>query len=1524
MPGNKTKNTDYPKQASSQGHYIVAIGASAGGLEAIHEFFDNMPETANLSFVIIQHLSPDYKSLLVELVSRHTHMKVYEAENERTIQKNCIYVIPNNKVMTIGRNKLHLAEKRHEKVPNTAIDSFLYTLAKEKKEKAIAIILSGTGTDGTRGIEAIKAAGGMVIVQDPSTARFDGMPNSAIASGNADVVLPPAAMPAEMFNHISDTPVYVLEKGQANDALLEEMFGIIHKECGYDFHYYKTPTILRRISRRMMQHNIATLEEYLTMLRTNAGEAAQLGKDFLIGVTSFFRDKPAFELLESRIIPDIIAEHSEGDTIKVWVTACSTGEEAYSVAISIDRCLAAQGKKMEVKIFATDLEESHIEIASRGVYPYSIEKDVDPVTIDQYFIRNHESYSIIPRIRKQIVFAQHNITKDPPFIKNDLVTCRNMLIYMSTVLQQKIYAVLLFSVRQGGYLFLGSSESPAYIKDGLLEISSKWKLYQKLGNSINSPSLFYHSLETKLEPLPNRAAPVFKIDGKANNGLAEEFREALAEDFCYAAFYIDHQYEIKEATGNFDHFLSLPKKSLQLNLLRMLPQDLSIHLSIAIKNAWKDEQKKTLRNVRYTAGSKLVMVNMLVKPPAKPGNKPYTLVVIGESSAEPFPADQTVAPAQHTTATTADAHRYVSELEAELNDTKHNLQMAVEGLETSNEELQSSNEELLSANEELQSSNEELQSLNEELHTLNTEHQLKIRELIELNDDLNNYFRSTDIGQVFLDIDLRIRKFNPAAVRTINFIETDIGRPISHISTNIRYDNLINDIQTVLKTDEVIEKEVQLHNGTNLLVRIMPYLRQDKQHGGVIIALVDVTAITDLNNIIRGVFNSSRNAIVALKAVRNNNQQITDFVFQTANAAAALFFSEPEQEYAGKSLRRLAPVLASQGLFEKYSKVIQSDVVLQEDIHLPEVGDKWFEISAVRMGDGLVATFADISEKKLAEQKLRKNYNELIFVKENLKKLNIELEDKVLERTRDLSNSDERFRLVSRATNDAIWDWDFVNNKVWWNDSFFALFGYTHGNYDRAFWLGKIHPDERAQTGKSIYEVINSNENQWSAEYRFLKADGSYANILDRAYVLHDEFNTPYRMLGSMLDVSELKKAEQAVASNIAERRFLAESMPLILWTTDSERKVDFVNRHFELYSGIPAAQALGNGWQSVVYPSDLSQLQQTWDEAASQGNDFQLEVRIRTTGGEYHWNLLRAKTRKDNSGKTINWIITNTDIQEQKRLNEVLEQKVQQRTAELQKTNIALENSNNDLQQFASVASHDLQEPLRKIHMFSKLLKDKYAAEMDEAGRDYLTRVLLASARMRVLITDILNFSRLSASSFRFEWVSLNGIIHEILDDLEITIQEKKARIVVGELPEMEVVSGQMRQVFQNLISNSLKFVRKDVQPLITIEGELVKDLNFNSAPDKKGAYCRIMVKDNGIGFDEQFKTSIFTLFQRLHSKDKFEGSGIGLAITKKIIDKHRGIITAHGKDNDGACFIIVLPVAQPPQEQQPGAASH
>lgn len=1355
-------------------HFIIAIGASAGGLEAIHEFFDNMPSNGHLSFVIIQHLSPDYKSLLVELVAKHTNMKVLEAQHQVTVEKNCVYVIPNDKLLTIKEGSLQLTEKHFEKAPNTAIDTFLKSLAEDQGARAIAVILSGTGTDGTKGIAAIHNSGGIVLVQDPISAKFDGMPNSAIASGYVDYILSPELMPEEIFNYIKERPVRTTIDGQPDETLLPEVLKLVEKNCQYDFYNYKTPTILRRIGRRMIHLGYKKFTDYLEHLRKTPEECKVLGKEFLIGVTKFFRDRTAFDILREEVLPEIIRSKEDGDILKIWVTACSTGEEAYSMAMTVNDVLQKSNKYLEVKIFATDIDLDSIEFASKGCYPANSALDIDGAFVKKYFERQGSNLVVSPEIRKQIVFARHNILKDPPFIKNDLVSCRNMLIYMNVILQRKVLSTLQFSLNTGGFLFLGPSEIPASVREGFEEINGKWKFYRKISNDNRyNPERFPSTQTFKLQ----RESRNYSQDNIMAKELSEDFKNILTEEYGFAAVYVDKDLEIKEAVGDFKKYLFLPDKISNLNILKMVSSELSIALNAAIRKASKENIKVTLNNIRIRKEDNEKSLNIFIRPSSSDG---YMMVVFSESHEVPFVKSTSEFNPQNS----EDAISYISELEEELKETKGHLQLTVESLETANEELQSSNEELLSANEELQSSNEELQSLNEELHTLNTEHQLRIKELIELNDDLNNYFRSSELAQIFVDSELRIRKFNPTAVKMVNLIEGDIGRPIDHISTNIRNINLIGNINTVIKNGNAVEKEVYLNNNTISLMRILPYVRQDKSNDGVVITFIDISKVKELDNIIKAVFNSSVSAIMAFKVVKDERKNIVDFRWIAANHEADRFLNKSQVDYIGKSLKEEFPQLAGGNIFEKAVEVIVTGKPVQTELEINN-GEEvhYYELIANQMNDGLVMTLTNIDDRKEIERKLRDNVDELSVAKENYQKLNVDLEEKIKARTEELENIAQEFKFVT----------DF---------------------------------------------------------------------------------------------------------------------MPQMVWATQPDGYHDFYNKQWYDYTGLSFEETKGKGWNGVLHPDDQQRAWKVWDHCLKTGEPYEVEYRFKRFDGEYRWFLGRALPLRNEAGEIIKWFGTCTDIHDQKLANEILEQKVKERTGELQKANAELEASNTELLQFASVASHDLKEPLRKIHIFSNLIKDRYLANMDGAA-EYIERVITASARMTKLINDLLTFTRLSISS-SYENVSLNRLIDEVMSDLELVITEKHAIIEVDDLPKVDAITGQIRQVFQNIISNALKFSKKDERPRIKITGELVDRCAIEAKKNVKGDFVRITIKDNGIGFDQQFSEKIFTIFQRLHTKEQYEGTGIGLAITRKIIEKHNGVITATGKEGEGAKFVIVLPLKQ------------
>jgi len=1060
-------------------------------------------------------------------------------------------------------------------------------------------------------------------------------------------------------------------------------------------------------------------------------------------------------------------------------------------------------------------------------------------------------------------------------------------------------------------MFLGPSEIPSFIKNNLEEVNGKWKIFRKMreinpyqGERFSAG----YSMRNDKEIRNTQLKEVQK-----NKQLGVDFQNILVEQYGFAAVYIDENYEIKEAVGEFKKYLSLPEKIASLNILKMVDADLSVALNTAIRKAKKEGQKVSLPNVRVREGQKERYLNIYVKPATKDD---YMTVVMGESHGITINKPATDFSIQHT-----ESVSYITELEDELKEVKLNLQMAVESLETTNEELQSSNEELLSANEELQSSNEELQSLNEELHTLNTEHQLRIRELIELNDDLNNYFRSTEIGQIFVDKALRIRKFNPAAIQMVNLIETDIGRPIDHISTNIKDYNLAQRIKNVIESKTPEENEVQLSNHRTCVMRVLPYIRQDRQVDGAVISFFDITNLKELNSIIKGVFNATSGAIIALKSIRNSKHEIIDFEFLATNYAADELLRNSGMEFIGKSVKRENPLLLANGLFEKCMQVVESGHTLQTEIISNLSGkEEWYEIKVNKMMDGLVFTMTNITEKKQADQKLRKNYHELIKVKENLKQLNSNLEEKVEERTRNLSISEERFRLIASATNDAVWDRDLVNDKVWWSESFYTLFEYNKEDIDSnsAFWLEKIHPEDKEKTSQSLTKAINEGASNWEMSYRFMKKNGSYAFVRDKGAVVVNEFGIPYRMLGAMSDVTEVEKKEIKLQETndelhrlIQEFKFVTDFMPQMVWATQADGYHDFFNKGWFDFTGLDYETTKNQGWALVLHPDDQERTWKVWKHSLDTGEVYEIEYRMRRYDGEYRWFLARALPLRNADGIIIKWFGTCTDINDQKTISDILEQKVLERTAELQKINTALEVTNAELFQFASVASHDLKEPLRKIHMFSTLIKDRYLNDIDHGAADYMNRIISSSARMTKLINDLLTFSRLSIRSL-FEPTDLNIVVNEVLSDLELSIAERNAIIEVAPLPVIDAVPGQLRQVFQNIISNALKFSITDRIPHIVVKAETISNDEAGLEECEDGDCCKITIADNGIGFDEQHSHKIFTIFQRLHGREKYEGTGIGLAITKKIIDKHNGAIYANSTQGHGSVFTIVLPLKQ------------
>ncbi|MDB5112272.1 MAG: yycG 1 [Mucilaginibacter sp.] len=768
-------------------HHIIAIGASAGGMEEINSFFDHTP-LDGVSYIIIQHLSPDFKSRMVELLSKHSKLIVEQAENGMKVQCNQVYLIPSDKFMTIRNGSLYLTNKENIKGPHLTINIFFNSLATDCGKKAIGIVLSGLGSDGTEGIKAIKKAGGLVIARDPETSEFGSMPSHAIATGLVDFVLEPALMPDAIEDYVKNEGELVADHHD-DEKNLAAIIDLIKERSPLDFTDYKQPTILRRTKRRASYGNFTTLASYLTFLKVAPEEVEALAKEFLISVTSFFRDAAAFDFIQTDVLPHILERLTPGEELKMWIAGCATGEEVYSMAILIAEQLNGQFEDTIVKIFATDIDNAALIHAGKGIYNAGITKNVSADRLEKYFIREGDNYRVSSVIRKMVIFAQHDMVKNPPYCNMDFISCRNLLIYMSPVLQKKIFTMLLFGLKRDGYLFLGSSENPMPIMKDLEVVHKKWKIYKNLqtkrGISFDAFSL-PELLDSKRTPSRFSSDGAFK---NSNNTLSETINANLANTLDCLIICIDENNHVVRSYGDTTKYLL--QKHFTSNLAELLPKPLAVALSTLSKKVLKTNESLTLNGIKIKQGKFISSVSLSVSPLILKGQEKMLLITFSE--------DKSVGSIKKDIAYNEKIYfdQYVMNLEEELKELKEKLHSSYERLDSSNENMQSFNEELISANEEMQSTNEEMQSVNEELHTINSDYQLKNKELLEINDDLNNYFRSNINGQLFIDNELKLMKFSPGTVKQINLQESDIGRPLSNISTNIKFETIINDIKKV-------------------------------------------------------------------------------------------------------------------------------------------------------------------------------------------------------------------------------------------------------------------------------------------------------------------------------------------------------------------------------------------------------------------------------------------------------------------------------------------------------------------------------------------------------------------------------------------------------------------------------------------------------------------------------------------------------------------------------------------------------
>lgn len=831
---------------------IIGIGTSAGGLEALELFLGHVPRNSGLAFVIIQHLDPTRKGIMPELLQRTTGMTVVQVKDRTPVRRDCVYVIPPNKDMSILHGVLHLLDPTSPRGLRLPIDFFLRSLAQDRQEHSIAVILSGMGSDGTLGLRAIKEKGGVVLVQDPASAKFDGMPRSAIDSGLADIVAPVDDLPERIITYLKRTPLaHTAEMALEvkTQSALEKAIILLRTHTGHDFSLYKKNTFYRRIERRMGIHQINRIADYVRYLQKNSQELDLLFKELLIGVTSFFRDPAAWDELRKKILPALLAERPAGHVFRAWVPGCSTGEEAYSLAMVFKEALEKlkPRRKLTLQVFATDLDKDAIAKARQGLYPANICADVSPAQMNRFFKKEEQGCRVTTEIREMVVFAPQSLIMDPPFTKLDLLSCRNLLIYLAPEMQKKLFPLFHYSLTPGGILFLGSAETVGTFTDLFTPANNKLRLFRRTGSTVRTEPMEFPS--SFAPPLPAGSVPLAAANPPQNfQSLADQ---VVLERFAPPAVLVNGKGDILYVSGRTGKYLEPAAGKANWNIFAMTREGLRYELGNAFHKALEQEDPVIVRGLKLGTNGSRQHVDLTLQRLKEP--EPLRGLVMIVFADVPAPLEPEVirrsGKVDHRPVRNArleELERKYQQARLEAQTSREEMQTSQEELRSTNEEQQSTNEELQSTNEELTTSKEEMQSLNEELQTVNAELQLKVDELSLSNSDMKNLLNSTDIATLFLDNDLNVRRFTTQATKIIKLIPGDVGRPITDLASDLLYPELSADAHVVLDRLGFKEKPISTRDGRWFTVRIMPYRTHDDRIDGVVITFADITVAKTL------------------------------------------------------------------------------------------------------------------------------------------------------------------------------------------------------------------------------------------------------------------------------------------------------------------------------------------------------------------------------------------------------------------------------------------------------------------------------------------------------------------------------------------------------------------------------------------------------------------------------------------------------------------------------------------------------
>ncbi len=1142
---------------------IVGIGASAGGLKAFQAFFAKMPVDSQMAFVLVQHMDPARESLLPDILRRYTKMKVIQVTDGMAVKPNCVYVTPPDGTMAVLGGVLNLIKPMGIETRQHPIDFFFRSMAQDQEDSAIGIVLSGTGTDGTQGLQDIKGHGGVAMVQDLASAEYDGMPKSAIDNVLVDQILPPGEMPAHLlaYTDITAHPIKTRTGGIKDiSEHLQKIFVLIRAQTGHDFSHYKESTIVRRIEKRIVGTQLVTAAHYVRYLQQNSAEVDRLFREFLIGVTSFFREPKAFLHLEKEAIPEILKDKNPSQPVRIWVPGCATGEEAYSIAMLVQEQIQARGQDTRVQVFASDIDAEAIQKARSGVYGCAIEADVTAKRLKRFFTRDGNTYVIRDEIREMMVFADQNLIKDPPFSRIDLISCRNLLIYLEADLTKHMLPLFYDSLVDGGYLFLGSAETVGEFSDIFKTVDLKSKLF-KCKKSVNQPPRrrILHPVVTSGPTRLITASQEKALQKKHDPDFQSMAEQTLLRSFSAACAVIDENRDVLYIHGRTGKYLEPASGAASTNILEMAREGLRIDLTTAIHQVMTEKKEVICKALQVKSNGDMNTVDVTVIPVPLDSSQALLAVVFQE--VEP---PQAQLPAKATDTISEKTRQYILGLENELRDTKENLMRTIHELESANaeqkstnEELQSSNEELQSTNEELQTAKEELQSTTEELSILNGELEIRINELGRANSDIFNLLASTEIATIFLNEELQVSNFTPAVTKLVPLTENDIGRNLSHFAINLKYDRLLEDAEAVLDTLVPVEQEVQSRNGHWYLLRVLPYRTPERVIQGVVINLLDIhpqkTAEqlagkqrdyyeTILDSIHDGVWVSDRDDVI--RYVNKGMEAIAGVARQAVSGVRVLEdFSEATIKYFSahylKAKETLTPVY-----YEAVSVTTpEGRESLQSGWLIPQVRDNQY--------DGIICSVLDVTESKTAEDALKK--------------------------------SEEKWRSLTENSPDYIMLLDL--------DYSIQFINYTVPDLTVSEVMGKsmleFLPEDQQSVAIDCLERVLKNGKPDRMELRYVTGDGEVQYFDTRIAPLLDKEGRVSGLINSSNNVTEHKQFQKQLLVERERYYSTLESIPAFVYLQAPDYTMRYANNTFRKLFGDVEGKLCHELIQGIDKPCD-------------------------------------------------------------------------------------------------------------------------------------------------------------------------------------------------------------------------------------------------------------------------------------------------------------------------------------------------